>query len=548
VKSFRRAVALLVLASSGAVAAPDPWAGGGRSATPASPDLKGPALETRSVTVTVPPVPTFELPAMPPGQHGVRELHVAGKPLLDTEVQVTGYVTWIYDCEVEVRKLRETVAQVRRRIDADPTLCQRAKFYLGDTRDTPPERSLWVVDVPRPFNKLERERIAKADRTVDNYPDRCEPDPKRPRAPYCMPLAVGDYVTLTGTFSVQSPHSERNSDGLIVFRSLAFNTPPKTPPPMRAVTMPTAKGLPPLRTTPVRRPAKDVAASNASIRISNEGMKAYGQKQFPIALTKFREAVAAWDGNHQAWYGMAGAQIGLQDWSGATSAAANAFEIMPDQAMYAMVYGYSLYNDAISKAREAQARRENRRPEEIQPDLTGVDFSRAEQLLRHAVTLEDSLWRAHYYLGRIARDTGHAKDAATSLSKAVSYGPYIPEPWIALGELYRKWQFTDQARQTFEQAVTYVPEKDASDLWYALGMAHDDVHQDAKAMSAFSKALAIKPDHYKAMFQRGQTAFRLGKRADAKRDLTAFLAAKGSSLEFAKQQAQKMLLDLAATK
>ena len=49
-------------------------------------------------------------------------------------------------------------------IDDDPTMCERAKFYIGDTADTPAEKSLWVVDVPRPYNKLELERIKKPDR------------------------------------------------------------------------------------------------------------------------------------------------------------------------------------------------------------------------------------------------------------------------------------------------------------------------------------------------------------------------------------------------
>src|SRR5690606_5413497 len=101
--------------------------------------------------------------------------------------------------------------------DEDPTLCERPKFYIGDTAQTPPEKSLWVVDVPRPYNALEIKRIKKKDR-ID--PDRCEPDEKDKMKSVCPPYAVGDEVVVTGTFKVSSPHSERNSDGLLVYKMM----------------------------------------------------------------------------------------------------------------------------------------------------------------------------------------------------------------------------------------------------------------------------------------------------------------------------------------
>src|SRR5205807_3693821 len=102
-------------------------------------------------------------------------------------------------------------------IDTDPTMCERPKFYLGDDAHTPPERSLWVVDVPRPYNKLELQRIQKANRDL---PGRCEPGDKK----VCPPVKVGDVVTITGDFKTTSPHSERNSDGLLVYQAMQNET------------------------------------------------------------------------------------------------------------------------------------------------------------------------------------------------------------------------------------------------------------------------------------------------------------------------------------
>ena len=80
------------------------------------------------------------------------------------DVTVHGFITWAYDCATAIRKPDENDKDLQKRIDEDPTLCERPKFYIGDTKETPVEKSLWVVDVPRPYNKLEMERIKKPDR------------------------------------------------------------------------------------------------------------------------------------------------------------------------------------------------------------------------------------------------------------------------------------------------------------------------------------------------------------------------------------------------
>jgi len=284
-----------------------------------------------------------------------------------------------------------------------------------------------------------------------------------------------------------------------------------------------------------------------SIKLSNEGTKAYGQKQYETAIEKYLKATERWRDNHVAWYGLAGAYIGKNDWAKASDAMQNAVQVAPEQAMYQMVYGYTLYEKAIFQAREDQARRENKKIEEVQPDLTAVNFEKPMQYLQKAVELNPELWRAHYYIGRIYRDTDKPKEAATSLTKALSYAPTTPAPWVALGELYRKWDYTDQALSVAQQGATVVPgSNEVSDIWYVVGMAYDDKRMDDKAIESFDKALESRPDNHKAKFQRGQAYFRKGDFAKAKKDLEDFSKSGGASVEFAKQQASKMLLDIAA--
>lgn len=182
--------------------------------------LKGPDAEVKKtdVKLDLPAVPAFDLPPAPAdGSRTVKELRVKGKKLLETDVTVHGFVTWAYDCKTAIRKSDEDDKALQARIDEDPTLCERPKFYIGDTAQTPVEKSLWVVDVPRPYNALEMKRIKKKDRIE---PDRCEPDEKDPKKNICGPYNVGDEVEITGSFKTSSPHSERNSDGLVVYKKM----------------------------------------------------------------------------------------------------------------------------------------------------------------------------------------------------------------------------------------------------------------------------------------------------------------------------------------
>ena len=196
--------------------------------------LKVPDPEVRKsdVKLNLPAVPAFDLPAAnADGSHSIKEMRVKGRKLLDTEITVKGIVTWAYDCPTAVREPGMDDKTVQKIIDEDPTKCERAKFYIGDAADTPAEKSMWVVDVPRPFNKLEIERLPKEE-LKNPPPDRC--DPKKDKGATCPVYKVGDQVEVTGMWKMSSPHSERNSDGLLVYKKMKnitqnWESPPPAP-------------------------------------------------------------------------------------------------------------------------------------------------------------------------------------------------------------------------------------------------------------------------------------------------------------------------------
>jgi hypothetical protein len=182
--------------------------------------LKGPEAEVHKsdLKLNLPAVPAFDLPPAPTdGSHTVKELRVKGKKLLETEITVKGIITWTYDCPTAIRQPGMSDKDLQKMIDEDPSRCERPKFYIGDAADTPAEKSLWVVEVPRPYYKIELERLPKDE--LRNPPaDRC--DAKDPKKSTCPPYKVGDQVEITGTWRLTSPHSERNSDGLLVYKRM----------------------------------------------------------------------------------------------------------------------------------------------------------------------------------------------------------------------------------------------------------------------------------------------------------------------------------------
>jgi tetratricopeptide (TPR) repeat protein len=518
-------------------------------------DLPTPADEVirADAKVDPPAVPGFEIAGSTlEGAHTVKELRVHGRKLLDSTVTVKGVITWVYDCATAIRQPGESERAVKKRIDDDPTLCERPKFYVGDDAKTPPEHSLWVVDVPRFYNKLELTRLPKADRSA---PDRCEPGDRAQKV--CPPYKVGDVVTIAGDFKLSSPHSERNSDGLLVYKAMQNATQhwetggttwtAKTVAPQ---TWSSPGGVASAAEVPKGKPTR--VAVDRKVREESSvhliaGNAAVAQKKLDVAADEYQKAIARWADNHVAWYGAGGAAALHGDWDHAADAFEHCVKLRPDVAMYQLWYGVALYERAVHAAREDQARRDGRKPEAVTPDLSAVNFEKPLTHLATAAKLSPGLWRAHYYLGRISREQDRAKAAAEEFTAAIRANPREAGPYIALVEIYRRWDYTDAAIAVATQATQNIPgSNEVSDAWFELGMGYDDKHRDAEAIEAFSKALETRKDNAKALFQRGQAYFRKGDRANAKRDLEAFAKSTTAGLDFARAQAQQMLVDLAA--
>ncbi|HEY0484035.1 MAG TPA: tetratricopeptide repeat protein, partial [Kofleriaceae bacterium] len=219
----------------------------------------------------------------------------------------------------------------------------------------------------------------------------------------------------------------------------------------------------------------------------------------------------AWQDNHLAWYATASAHLARQEWTQARAAVEHAVTLRPDRAMYQLYHGIALYEAERQRIGALHAR-----GEPAQNDARPLHAARAA--LAIAVERAPDLWRAHYYLGRVYRDLDDARRAAEQFTLAIKLQPGYRLPYIALCELYRRWDYVDQALAVAMLGTTRVPPAEAAELWFEVGMAHDARHADDLAIDAFGRAIASGDDALPKL-QRGQIYLRKGDLGRARRDL-----------------------------
>jgi len=520
VKKCATAFGVLAISTLGTFAAAAPAAG---KLEPDDLPPPQPEAVNNPPAVDTPAVPGFELPAMPPGLHSPRELRVRGKALLGTDIKVAGYVTWAFDCPAQLAAANPAVtrAQVLAAIDNDPAVCPLGRFNLGDAKTTSQDASLSVFDLPRPPSKKDREQLAK-----DKNP-----------LPVLPKVAVGDYVVVTGSLTTKSSRGDVDPNGLLIFRSLERTAPPSAPPAAQAVAPEPEIAV--VTKAPLRPKISDVVR-NKSADHQNACVKGVNQRLYDAAIAECQLATKVWAGNHVAWYSLASAHMAKSEWPEAVTAIERAVTLRPDQGMYQLYHGISLY--------EAAHRAQGRAANESKPGEATAPFNldTASDALRRAIKLAPDLWRGHYYLSKIYRERGDSKLAAEQLTATIKANPAYRYGYIALIELYRAWDYLDQSVAVTQLGIANVPAPETAELWFELGMIYVSRRAPDQAIDAFGKAIAGKPDDFTSKFQRGQLYFRKGDYANAKRDLDEVMKSTDPGIASVKPVAQQMLTQIAS--
>ena len=281
-------------------------------------------------------------------------------------------------------------------------------------------------------------------------------------------------------------------------------------------------------------------ARNDSIKKANTGVRALASKQLDTAINDFKDAVRLYKENHSAWFHLGEAYRGKKVWNEAVNAYSNAVQLKGDDVMYRLRLGASMYEAAVDKARTDEAARLQKKLEEVNPDLHAVNFDQALQHLEAAIKGNAGLYNAHYYVGKIYLNQGKPQLAAEAFTKAITAYPRFQAPYVALVNLYRQWDYTEQAIQVAAQGIEYVKgNEDKSELYEAQGMAYFDKGDDGKAVEAFGKAIELNKDAFRSRFQRGMAYFRRNELKSADKDFEDYLKVAGPSQATFKAIAQK---------
>lgn len=417
----------------------------------------GPAPETGTGTAVVPAVPSFELLVPSANAVGVQQLRAlgrrsyAGKP-----VTVRGYVTFVYDCVEANLEPFKTRAQIATAVAADPTKCERAKLFLGDTKTTPRERSLRVADLPAGTWK------------------------------------VGEYLEVVGTFAYTSPGGDKDRSGLVVFASATkvkaeIPTTVQLPAP-HAVT---AFSVP----KPVRASPPPAEKMKAIVAVMQNARKHAEWLQWNEAQTEYQRVVATWDGYDVAWYELGYVYEAPGMMAQAANAYSRAFALVPMHPVYALSYGRALWIGEYQAARIAKAKQLKQAEEfvELSAAEARLNLDRAQQLLEYAVKLVPEQWRAHDSLGDIAMANEEYKLAAESYTRAIARGPKQYDAYQDLARLYRDWGYEDAAIAVAEAWMKVRANDDSHEGLYEIAAEAYEAKGDLKKAIALLSVVLAEP-------------------------------------------------------
>jgi tetratricopeptide (TPR) repeat protein len=245
-----------------------------------------------------------------------------------------------------------------------------------------------------------------------------------------------------------------------------------------------------------------------SIKKMNQGVDQYNQGNLSAAEESLEDATSAAKENHQAWYTLGQVRKAQKKTEGAIEAFSNAVKYKDDDPMYHMLL--------------AEAYLEAKTP----------NLSTAQKHLERAIELEPRLYRAQYLLGDVHDQRGNAQQAAERWTQAAKMAPTsFGMPFNALGKLYIRWDFLNEAVAVLKAGIAKVTDPEqAAELHYHLGLALSGQNKNQEAVDAYTKAIELRKGNLDALRQRGYAYLALGDKEKAKVDLKTFEKSGSGSL------------------
>jgi Tfp pilus assembly protein PilF len=267
---------------------------------------------------------------------------------------------------------------------------------------------------------------------------------------------------------------------------------------------------------------------NSSLEHMNQGVELAQQKSWARATKELEAATSIYRENHTAWYNLGQVHLFQKKWNEAADAFAQAVKYSDQDAMYHYMLGKSLFESWDAGQ--------------------GGSLALAQTSLEKAVSLNPRLYKAHWYLGRVYHRNDEAAGAARAWTEACRLEPHFGKPFIDLGQLYLRWDFVGQAIAVLEQGTLghVVDPQELTEIYYNLGLAYDSQKNWAKAVQAYTDAIAKRKDNLDARLQRAFSFHRMGEKAKARADLEEYVQQRKGSADLQLQTANDLLMRLVA--
>lgn len=139
-------------------------------------------------------------------------------------------------------------------------------------------------------------------------------------------------------------------------------------------------------------------------------------------------------------------------------------------------------------------------------------YGEAETCFRRAATIESKRPEIHYNLAKVLEAQGKTDQALESYREAIKYNPDFAAAYSNMGTLYRAQGLVEEALASYREAVRISPLPEAH---YNLGNALKSKGCLDEAVASYRSALQLKPDFYEAYNQLGFTLYDLNRLDEA---------------------------------
>lgn len=238
------------------------------------------------------------------------------------------------------------------------------------------------------------------------------------------------------------------------------------------------------------------AEKTQSLRLMNDGVRAYRENNHGAAAELLKRAVDVWPENGDAHY-MLG-QIYLRKFDSPKEAVThfdNASKYLPNKAEVWYQRG-----DALTQLKR---------------------HDEALESLNKAIGLKENYGDALYRVAAVYEGKGELIKSAEHYTRSVQSQPRKPFAYYNLGDLYFRNEKYKEAEQVFKNGVENNP--DNAELHHGLGLTFLALKRPKEALIEFQEALRLKSTYPSAMYNLGVTYMALGEPARARGYLEKFL-------------------------